>query len=263
MRILKIQTLRGPNYWSIRRHKLIVMRLDLEDLADSPSNQLPGFYEGLIEALPSLEGHFCSPGCRGGFLMRVREGTMLGHIVEHVALELQELAGMPAGFGRTRETSTPGVYQVVLEYLDEEAGRYAARAAVRLCQSIVNKGYYPKEELEQDLRDLKDLHHDAALGPSTEAIVKEAEAKGIPWMSLGTRFLIQLGYGVYQKRMQATMSDRTGILAVELASDKEGTKRILAAAGVPVPRGTVINYFDELEKSNSRSRRLSNCDQAT
>lgn len=249
MRILKIQTLRGPNYWSIRRHKLIVMRLDLEDLAEKPSNQIPGFYEGLIEALPSLEGHFCSPGCRGGFLMRVREGTMLGHIVEHVALELQELAGMQAGFGRTRETSTPGVYQVVIEYIDEEAGRYAARAAVRLCQSIVNKAYYPKEELEQDLRDLKDLHRDAALGPSTEAIVKEAEAKGIPWMALGTRFLIQLGYGVYQKRMQATMSDRTGILGVELASDKEGTKRILAAAGVPVPRGTVINYFDELEEA--------------
>lgn len=94
MRILKIQTLRGPNYWSIRRHKLIVMRLDLETLAETPSNEIPGFYEGLVEALPSLEGHYCSPGCRGGFLMRVKEGTMIGHIVEHVALELQELAGM-------------------------------------------------------------------------------------------------------------------------------------------------------------------------
>ncbi|MGD1910264.1 MAG: cyanophycin synthetase, partial [Rivularia sp. (in: cyanobacteria)] len=115
MRILKIQTLRGPNYWSIRRHKLIVMRLDLENLAETPSNQIPGFYEGLVEALPSLEGHYCSPGCRGGFLMRVREGTMMGHIAEHVALELQELAGMHVGFGRTRETSTPGIYQVVFE----------------------------------------------------------------------------------------------------------------------------------------------------
>ncbi|MBV8887876.1 MAG: cyanophycin synthetase, partial [Chroococcidiopsidaceae cyanobacterium CP_BM_RX_35] len=161
----------------------------------------------------------------------------------------QELAGMLAGFGRTRETATPGVYQVVIEYVDEEAGRYAARAAVRLCQSIVDKGYYPRQELEQDLRDLKDLQHDASLGPSTEAIVKEAEAKSIPWMSLGTRFLIQLGYGLHQKRMQATMSDRTGILGVELACDKEGTKRILANAGVPVPRGTVINYLDELEEA--------------
>ncbi len=249
MRILKIQTLRGPNYWSIRRHKLIVMRLDLENLADKPSNQIPGFYEGLVAALPSLEEHFCSPGYRGGFLLRVREGTMMGHIVEHVALELQELAGMPVGFGRTRETATSGTYQVAIEYLDEQAGRYAARAAVRLCQSIVDQGYYPQQELNQDLQDLKDLSRDAALGPSTEAVVKEAEAKGIPWMPLGTRFLIQLGYGIHQKRVQATMTAHTGILGVELACDKEGTKRILADTGVPVPRGTVINYFDELEQA--------------
>jgi cyanophycin synthetase len=249
MRILKIQTLRGPNYWSIRRHKLIVMRLDLENLAETPSHEIPGFYEGLVEALPSLEGHYCSPGCRGGFLMRVKEGTMMGHIVEHVALELQELAGMHTGFGRTRETSTPGVYQVVFEYLNEEAGRYAGRAAVRLCQSIADRGRYPKAELEQDLQDLKDLWRDASLGPSTEAIVKEAEKRGIPWMSLGARFLIQLGYGANQKRMQATMTNNTGILSVELACDKEATKRILAASGVPVPRGTVINFLDDLEEA--------------
>lgn len=249
MRILKIQTLRGPNYWSIRRHKLIVMRLDLENLAETPSNEIPGFYKGLVEALPSLEGHYCSPGCRGGFLMRVREGTMMGHIVEHVALELQELAGMHVGFGRTRETSTSGVYQVVFEYLNEEAGRYAGRAAVRLCQSIFDRGRYPKAELEQDLQDLKDLWRDAALGPSTESIVKEAEKRGIPWMQLGARFLIQLGYGVNQKRMQATMTDNTGILGVELACDKEATKRILANAGVPVPKGTVINFLDDLPEA--------------
>ncbi|NHC36356.1 cyanophycin synthetase [Scytonema millei] len=247
MRILKIQTLRGPNYWSIRRHKLILMRLDLEDLAEQPTDQIPGFYEGLVETLPSLESHFCSPGCRGGFLMRVREGTMMGHVVEHIALELQELAGMSVGFGRTRETSTPGVYQVVFDYEDEQAGRYAGRAAVRMCQSIVEQGRYPQAELEQDLQDLKELYRDAALGPSTEAIVEEAAAKGIPWMNLGARFLIQLGYGANQKRVQATMSDRTGILGVELACDKESTKRILGNAGVPVPQGTTISYLDELE----------------
>ncbi|PSB46349.1 cyanophycin synthetase [Cyanosarcina cf. burmensis CCALA 770] len=247
MRILKIQTLRGPNYWSIRRHKLILMRLDLEELAEQPTNQIPGFYEGLVETLPSLESHFCSPGCRGGFLMRVREGTMMGHVVEHIALELQELAGMSVGFGRTRETSTPGVYQVVFDYEDEQAGRYAGRAAVRMCQSIVEQGRYPQAELEQDLQDLKELYRDAALGPSTEAIIEEAAAKGIPWMNLGARFLIQLGYGANQKRVQATMSDRTGILGVELACDKESTKRILGNAGVPVPQGTTISYLDELE----------------
>ncbi|MBW4521200.1 MAG: cyanophycin synthetase [Scytolyngbya sp. HA4215-MV1] len=247
MKILKIQTLRGPNYWSIRRQKLIVMRLDLEELADKPSNEIPGFFEGLTRTLPSLIEHFCSPGCRGGFLSRVQEGTMMGHIVEHVALELQELAGMPVGFGRTRETSTPGTYQVVLEYLDEQAGRYAARAAVRLCQSIIETGTYPEAELSQDLQDLKEFWADASLGPSTETIVKEAELKGIPWMPLPARSMIQLGYGVHQKRIQATLSNRSSVLAVELACDKEGTKRILKEAGVPVPRGTVINYLDELE----------------
>ncbi|BAZ16207.1 cyanophycin synthetase [Calothrix sp. NIES-4071] len=249
MRILKIQTLRGPNYWSIRRHKLIVMRLDLENLAETPSNEIPGFYEGLVEALPSLEGHYCSPGHRGGFLMRVKEGTMMGHIIEHVALELQELVGMPAAFGRTRETATPGVYQVVFEYQNEEAGRYAGRAAVRLCQSIADRGRYPKAELEQDLQDLRDFARDSALGPSTEAIVKEAEKKGIPWMALGARFLIQLGYGASQKRIQATMTNNTGILGVELACDKEATKRILASSGIPVPRGTVINFLDDLQEA--------------
>lgn len=247
MKILKIQTLRGPNYWSIRRHKLVVMRLDLEELAERPSNQIPGFYEGLIKVLPSLEEHFCSPGCRGGFLSRVREGTMMGHVIEHVALELQELAGMEVGFGRTRETNTPGTYQVVIEYQDEQAGRYAARAAVRLCQSIADTGTYPAEELAQDLQDLRELGSDAALGPSTETIVKEAEARGIPWMSLSARALVQFGYGIYHKRMQATLSEYTSILGVELASDKESTKQILREAGVPVPRGTVINYLDELE----------------
>ncbi|MBD2039037.1 cyanophycin synthetase [Leptolyngbya sp. FACHB-321] len=247
MKILKVQTLRGPNYWSIRRPKLVVMRLDLEELADKPSNVIPGFYEGLTEALPSLVEHFCSPGCRGGFLSRVREGTMMGHIVEHVALELQELAGMVVGFGRTRETADLGTYQVVFEYQDEQAGRYAARAAVRLCQSIIETGHYPQEELAQDLQDLRSLQAEASLGPSTETLIKEAEARGIPWVQLSARAMIQFGYGVHQKRIQATLSNRTGILAVELASDKEGTKQILREAGVPVPRGTVIGYLDELE----------------
>jgi cyanophycin synthetase len=247
MKILRTQTLRGPNYWSIRRDKLIVMRLDLEDLAEKPSNTIPGFYEGLIEVLPSLVEHYCSPGYRGGFFERVKNGTYMGHIIEHIALELQELAGTPVGFGRTRETSTPGVYNVVFEYVEEQAGRYAGRAAVRLCQSIVDTGTYPKEELVQDLADLRDLCANAALGPSTETIVKEAQARNIPWLLLSARSMVQLGYGVHQKRIQATLSSLTGILAVELACDKEGTKTILKDAGIPVPRGTVIQYLDELE----------------
>jgi cyanophycin synthetase len=246
MKILRTQTLRGPNYWSIRRDKIIVMRLDLEDLAEKPSNEIPGFYEGLIDVLPSLVEHYCSPGYRGGFFERVRTGTYMGHIIEHIALELQELAGTPVGFGRTRATSTPGVYNVVFEYVDEQAGRYAGRAAVRLCQSLVDTGTYSKEELAQDLADLRDLCNNAALGPSTETIVKEAQARNIPWLLLSARSMVQLGYGVHQKRIQATLSSFSGILAVELACDKEGTKTILKDGGIPVPRGTVIQYLDEL-----------------
>ncbi|MCC0178629.1 cyanophycin synthetase [Waterburya agarophytonicola K14] len=249
MRILKTQTLRGPNYWSIRRNKLILMLLDLEELTEKPSNELAGFYDGLAQVLPSLIEHQCSRGYRGGFLERVKEGTLMGHIVEHVALELQELAGMPVGFGRTRETSTPGVFNVVFEYVEEQAGRYAGRAAVRLCKSVVETGTYPARELEQDLTDLKELCANTALGPSTETIIKEAEARKIPWMWLSARAMLQLGHGANQKRIQATLSNNTSILAVELACDKEGTKTILENAGVPVPQGTVIEYLDDLEQA--------------
>ncbi|MDJ0682499.1 MAG: cyanophycin synthetase [Xenococcaceae cyanobacterium MO_167.B52] len=249
MRILKTQTLRGPNYWSIRRNKLIVMRLDLEELTEKTSNEIPGFYDGLIKTLPSLIEHYCSRGHRGGFLERVSEGTLMGHIVEHIALELQELAGMPVGFGRTRETAEPGVFNVVFEYVEEQAGRYAGRAAVRMCNSIVETGSYPAEELAQDLADIKDLQANTALGPSTETIIKEAEVRKIPWMLLSARAMLQLGYGANQRRIQATLTENSSILGVELACDKEGTKTILADAGIPVPKGTVIQYLDELEEA--------------
>ncbi len=249
MRILKTQTLRGPNYWSIRRNKLIVIQLALEELTEKTSNEIPGFYEGVIKVLPSLIEHYCSRGHRGGFLERIKEGTLMGHIIEHIALELQELAGMPVGFGRTRETSTPGVFNVAYEYVEEQSGRYAGRAAVRLCKSIVDTGTYSAAELEQDLNDLRELYANTALGPSTETIIKEAEARKIPWMWLSARAMLQLGYGAKQQRIQATLSNNTSILAVELACDKEGTKNILSNAGVPVPQGTVIEYLDELEQA--------------
>ncbi len=247
MKILKTQTLRGPNYWSIGYTNLIVARLDLEDLADSPSDTIPGFYDGLLTAMPSLIEHFCSPGHRGGFLHRLKEGTMMGHIMEHIALELQSLAGMDVGFGRTRETATPGVYQVVFEYENEQAGRYAARAALRICESIVETGGYPNSEIEKDIEDLKDLRIGAALGPSTEALVREAEARKIPWFELDVRSLLQFGYGKYQKRVQASLTAYSNVLGVELACDKESTKQMLAGAGIPVPKGSVVYSLREME----------------
>jgi cyanophycin synthetase len=154
---------------------------------------------------------------------------------------------MSVSFGKTRATAEPGIYQVIFEYQDEQAGRYAARAAVRLCNSIVETGFYPESELEQDIADLRELWADASLGPSTDTLVKEAESRGIPWMPLRARAMIQLGQGIYQKRIQATLSSQTSILGVELACDKEGTKQMLQDCGVPVPQGTVIHYHDELE----------------
>jgi cyanophycin synthetase len=248
MKILKTQTLRGPNYWSIRHPKLIVLRLDLEGLSSTTTDKLPGFHAGLTELLPSLAEHL-SPEDPEGFLQHVEAGVSLAQVVEHIALELQTLAGMPVGFGRTRETSTPGVFQVVYQYVDEQAGRYTGRAAVRICQSLIETGSYSLSELEKDLQDLQDFGAQAALGPSTENIVKEAEQRGIPWLALSARALIQLGYGVHQKRIQATLTGNTGILGVELASDKEGTKRVLRDSGIPVPRGTVVHYLDELEQA--------------
>ena len=242
MKILKVQTLRGPNYWSIRQHKLIVLWLDLGSLTEERSDEIPDFCQGLIEVLPSLTSDRWN-----GFFKRVQEGLFLEKIVLQVALELQCLAGMPVEFSCTQSTSTSGVYQVIFEYLDEKAGRYAARAAVRLCQNLAERGYYPDAELEQDLRDLRELRVEGALGPSTEAIVKEAETRGIPWMQLSTRAMTQLGYGANQKRIQATQSDRTSILGIELAGDKEATKEILQKHGIPVPEGVKIQYLDELE----------------
>jgi cyanophycin synthetase len=244
MKILKTQTLRGPNYWSLRYQKLIILRLDLEELADTYSHQIPGFYEALTQALPGLSEH---RNAAKNFLQQVKEGTLLGHVVEHVALELQTLAGMAVSFGRTRETVEAGVYQIVVEYQDEQAGRYATRAAVRLCQSLISTGEYPQDELAHDIKDLENYWAQASLGPSTENIVKEAEARGIPWTALSSRAMIQFGQGVHQKRIQATLTSQTSILGVELASDKEGTKSTLRDIGVPVPRGTVIYYLDELD----------------
>ncbi len=252
MKILQTQILRGPNYWSIGFSKLVVVKLDLEEMADRPSDTIPGFYNNLIAVLPSLEEHFCSPGCRGGFLQRVEEGTMLGHIMEHVALELQSLAGMHVGFGRTRETATPGVYQVVFEYEIEAVGRYVARAALRLCQSIVSTGTYDPSELNKDLDDLVSLRKQASLGATTEALVREAEARGIPWIDLESCDLFQLSYGKYQKRIQASLTSHGSILGVELAGNKEKTKRILASMGAPVPLGIVIYNFSELEAAVDR-----------
>jgi cyanophycin synthetase len=237
MKILKIQTLRGPNYWSIQRHQLVVVRLDLEDF----QVQRASFYQNLCKILPSLTGKDIAQR------PDISNSDFLAEIVKEIAIALQGYVGMKVDFGAIRQTVEKNVYQVVFEYQTEGAGRYAARAAVRICTSILETGTYATTELQEDLKDLRDIRLDGQLGPSTESIVAEAKAQNIPWLELGSRAMIQLGYGVHQSRIQATLSNKTGILAVELACDKEGTKGILRASGVPVPRGTTIRSPKYLE----------------
>ncbi|MDX1977717.1 MAG: cyanophycin synthetase [Pseudanabaenaceae cyanobacterium bins.68] len=227
MKILKIQTLRGANQWHMQKPYLVVIRLDLET-----ENQVV-LQPQVAQLLPQL-GHW-SPT------------TPLTTLVQQVALELQRLAGMNVSFGTTKPTLETNVHQVVFEYQYEQAGRYAARAAVRLCQALITDQNYPQAELDQDLQDLRELRLDAQLGPSTESIVAEATARRIPWLEVGSRAMIQMGYGIYQKRIQATLSSFTNVLGVELACDKEGTKTTLRSSGVPVPRGTVIKSAKYLE----------------
>ncbi|MCW3112535.1 MAG: cyanophycin synthetase [Segetibacter sp.] len=242
MNIVDIKLLNGPNYWSIQRHKIVVMLLDLEELENYPTNQIPGFYQGLINLIPSLETHLCLEGVSGGFLNRVKEGTWMGHVVEHIALELQSLAGMDTTFGRTAETDKRGQYHIAFSYEEPRAGKYAAQAAVRIAQALVKNEAY---DINIDIEALKKIAYDEFPGPSTYSIIKEAENRNIPCVKLNDHGIVQLGFGAKQKRIQATIASTTGCIAVELAGDKEATKKILESADVPVPKGEII--YDEAE----------------
>ena len=246
MKIREINAMRGPNYWSVRRHKLIVMVLDLEEMEELPSNKIEGFPERLKAMFPSMYSHRCSEGCAGGFFMRVDDGTWMGHIIEHIALEIQTLAGMDTGFGRTRGYGEHGVYSVVFSYMEESVGRFAAKAAVRICEALIAGDAY---DLSDDIQEMRELREADRLGPSTGSIVEEAEARGIPWIRLNKYSLCQLGYGANQKRIQATVTSETSSIGVELACDKEDTKFLLEQAEVEVPRGDIIRRERSLQEA--------------
>lgn len=238
--------MRGPNYWSVRRPRLIVMVLDLEEMENYPSNEIDGFNERLKNLLPGLADHGCSIGEPGGFLIRLDQGTWMGHVIEHIALEIQALAGMDTSFGRTRGYGEKGVYQVVFEYTEENAGRYAARAGVRICEAMIADKPY---EIARDIQDLRELKEEARLGPSTESIIKEAERRGIPWFRLNKGSLCQLGYGANQQRIQATITSKTSNIGVDIACNKEDTKDLLRQASIKVPYGKTIREISELEEA--------------
>ena len=251
MEILEIRALRGPNYWSGYWKKLIVMRLDIGEYEEKPSNKIEGFYGRMAELMPSLEAHGCSYGENGGFLRRVEEGTWAGHIIEHLALEMQTLAGMDTGYGRTRETGEKGIYNVVFSYFEEEVGRYVAKAAVKtfLALSEGEDLETLKKDLANDVQRMREIREEVRFGPSTGALVEEAVNRGIPYIRLNDQSLVQLGYGVHQKRIQATTTGNTSMIAVDIAANKHATKTLLGDMGVPVPKGYRIRNEDDLEET--------------
>lgn len=233
---LKIVPLRGPNIWTYR--PVLEAWVDIGDLEDSPSNTIPGFYERLSSWLPSLIEHRCGIGERGGFLQRVREGTWPGHILEHVTLELQNLAGMQSGFGKARSTSVRGVYKVVVRSRHEEVSRACLYAARDLVMAAIEDRPFDMPSTVARLRDLADS---LCLGPSTACIVDAASDRRIPAIRLTEGNLVQLGYGARSRRIWTAETDQTSAIAESISSDKDLTKNLLQACGVPVPEGRIVD----------------------
>ncbi|MTD17294.1 cyanophycin synthetase [Nakamurella sp. YIM 132087] len=246
---------RGPNYYSYEPAVHLVV--DIQGLEESPTDLLPGFTEALLAILPGLHDHQCSRGHDGGFVERLLEGTWAGHVAEHVALELQRTAGHEITRGKTRSTGARGVYNVIYGYLDETVAMLAGRLAVRLVNDLVSRsdGTPPPDpdfDFEAEHESFLRTSQRVAFGPSTQAILEEAITRDIPWQRLNSGSLVQLGHGVHQRRIRATMTSITGSLAVDIASDKELTNRLLAAAGLPVPASEVVTSADEAVRQAHR-----------
>ena len=233
--ILRVTHLRGPNIWTYR--PVIEAWVDIGELEEFPSNALIGFYERYTTLLPTIIEHHCSPGVRGGFLQRLREGTYAAHIVEHTALELQNLAGMRTGFGKARQTSKRGVYKIVFRTRQEQVGRAALVSARDLVMAAINDTHF---DVTATVDTLKGMVDDLCLGPSTTHIVEAATERRIPHIRLTEGNLVQLGYGISQRRIWTAETDQTSAIAEEIASDKDLTKGLLASCGLPVPEGSLV-----------------------
>jgi cyanophycin synthetase len=243
LRILETRVLRGPNYWA--REPVIRLLVDLGMLEEYPSNLIPGFTDALVGLLPSLEEHACSLGRRGGFISRMREGTWVGHITEHIALELQNLAGTDVRHGKTRAAGKYGQYNCIFEYREEAVGIEAGRMAVALVNHLVapddpDAAFSLGTEMDRLIR----LAERQAFGPSTQALIDEAVSRDIPFIRLDRHSLVQFGHGVHQQRIRATMTSRTSAIGVDIASDKSLTNRLLDSAGLPVPRADLVDTED-------------------
>jgi cyanophycin synthetase len=250
MKVLETRVYRGPNLYA--PWPTIRLRVDLEELERFPTAKLPGFAEKLLALVPTLAEHTCSFGEPGGFVRRMTEdeGTWMGHVLEHIALELQGLAGTPVTFGKTRGDGLPeGQYYVVYSYVEEAVGIAAGKLALRTIFHLLppeREDHDPSAfDFQAELEDLVRLAERRAFGPSTAALVRAAEERGIPWIRLNDGALVQLGHGRYQRRIQATMTSRTQSIASEIASDKRLTRQILDQLGLPVPRQGVVHDADE------------------
>ncbi|MDQ1602690.1 MAG: cyanophycin synthetase [Actinomycetota bacterium] len=246
--ILETRVYRGPNLWSYE--PAVHLLVDLGSLEDHPSHTIPGFVDGLLDALPGIARHSCSRGKRGGFVERLKEGTWLGHVSEHVALQLQQEAGHDIRRGKTRGTGTRGQYNVVYGYVEERVGLSASRLAVRLVNHLVRAE--PDFDFPAELEAFLLKAERTAFGPSTQAILDEAASRDIPWLRLNEHSLVQLGQGVHQRRIRATMTSNTSALAVDIAGDKELTTRLLAAAGLPVPKSESVRTVEQALRAADR-----------
>ncbi len=231
---------------------MVRLQLDLGDLEDAPTSQLEGFIDALLRQLPGLEHHGCSYGPPGGFVRRMREGTWIGHVVEHVALELQTQVGMPVSRGKTRGVrGQPGVYSVMYSFVDEAVGLLAGEVAVRLVASLLPAPFGAVEGLSETLAldvamaDLRALAARRALGPTIASVLHEADRRNIPAQRLDDDSLIMLGQEIHQKRVRASCSDLTSQIGADVASDKDLTKRLLSQANLPVPQGELVRSEDD------------------
>lgn len=240
IKIKELRALRGPNRHT--RHTSIFMVLDIKKYEGLPSDKIDGFSDRLLALIPTLQEHGCSIGKPGGFIQRLERGTWAGHIIEHIAIELQCLAGMEVGYGKTLDTSQKGIYIVVFRYLVESVGLRAAEIAVSLFEAVAEKKHF---DINPAVSDLKVLRQDHMLGPTTWSIVREAQSRGIPFIRLNEDSHIQLGHGAHQKQIQASITGHTSAIAVETADEKTRVKRYLKRAGIPVPEGQVVTDEDQ------------------
>ncbi|MEO5660909.1 MAG: cyanophycin synthetase [Polaromonas sp.] len=243
IKLLRINYLRGPNIWTYRA--VLEVWLDLGGLEDFPSNQLPGFNKRLLALLPALLEHHCGIGERGGFMQRLTEGTWTGHVLEHVVIELLNLADMPTGFGQTRSTSQRGIYRMVIRARSEQVARTALAEGHILLMAAINAAPYGKADVQAAVERIRKQIDDSYLGPSTAAIVAAATDRGIPHIRLNDGNLVQLGYGASQRRIWTAETDLTSAIAESIAQDKDLTKSLLASCGVPVPEGQIVNSTEE------------------